>query len=394
MTPDIALVLGILVVAVILFVTELVRIDVVAILVLVTLPITGLLTPQQAISGFSNPAVITVWAVFILSGGLSRTGVAGILGRQVLRLAGTSERGLVMVIMLTSASLSAFMNNVGVAALLLPVVMDISRRTRRPPSKLLVPLAYSSLLGGLLTLIGTPPNILVSAGLEDAGLRGFAMFDFAPVGAGVVLAGIAYMTFVGVRLLPSRDPGRVMAGGEEDLEEAYGIRERLFALDVPADSPLIGKTLSDSRLGEALDLSVLALQRGSDRELAPDRQTRLREGDRIIVQGPRESAREIGARAFLSLDSEPAPLEELVSEDVGFAEVRVKETSKLVGRTLREIGFRHRFEGCLVLSVWRDGEPLRTHLATTELEGGDILLVHGARDALAGIEESPDFEVS
>ena len=165
MTLEIGLVFGILIAAIILFVTELVRVDLVALMVLVMLAVTGVISTTDAISGFSNPAVITVWAVFILSGGLSRTGVAGILGRQVLRLSGDSEGRLIMVIMLTSAFLSAFMNNVGVAALLLPVVMDISRQTRRPPSKLLIPLAFSSLLGGLMTLIGTPPNILISAAL-------------------------------------------------------------------------------------------------------------------------------------------------------------------------------------------------------------------------------------
>ncbi len=167
MTPDIALLLAILVIAVTLFVTEKLRVDVVAMMVLVTLALTGLITPEEAVSSFRNPAVITVGAVFVLSAGLSRTGVAGILGRHVLRLAGGSELLLVVLIMTTSAFLSAFMNNVGVAALLLPVIMDIARRTNRPPSKLLIPLAYSSLLGGLTTLIGTPPNILVSAGLEQ-----------------------------------------------------------------------------------------------------------------------------------------------------------------------------------------------------------------------------------
>ena len=167
MTPEIALVLTILVIAVILFVSEKLRVDVVAMLVLVTLGLTGLISAEQAVSSFNNPAVITVGAVFVLSAGLSRTGVAGILGTHVLKLAHGSELLLVSLIMLTAAFMSAFMNNVGVAALLLPVIMDIARRTGRSPSKLLIPLAFSSLLGGLTTLIGTPPNILVSAGLEE-----------------------------------------------------------------------------------------------------------------------------------------------------------------------------------------------------------------------------------
>jgi di/tricarboxylate transporter len=163
MTFQIALVFAILLVCLILFIGGWIRIDLVALLVLAGLAISGLVTPREALSGFSNPAVITVWAMFILSGGLARTGVAGKLGEQVLRVAGRGELRLVLVIMLVSAFLSAFMNNVGVAALLLPVVMDISRSTGTSPARLLMPLAYASLLGGLTTLIGTPPNILVAA---------------------------------------------------------------------------------------------------------------------------------------------------------------------------------------------------------------------------------------
>jgi len=179
MTFDIALVLSIVALAVLLFVTERIRVDLVALLVLGSLALTGLVTPTEALSGFSNPAVVTVWAVFILSSALSRTGVANVVGHQVLRLAGPSELSLLTVIMLTAAVLSAFMNNVGVAALLLPVVMDIARRTGRPPSRLLIPLAFGSLLGGLTTLIGTPPNILISDILRDYGLQPFQLFDYS-----------------------------------------------------------------------------------------------------------------------------------------------------------------------------------------------------------------------
>ncbi len=394
MNLEIALVLGILVAAVILFVTELVRVDVVALMVLISLALTGVLTPAQAVSGFSNPAVITVWAVFILSGGLSRTGVAGILGRQVLRLAGDSEGRLVMVIMVTAASLSAFMNNVGVAALLLPVVMDISRRTRRAPSKLLIPLAFSSLLGGLMTLIGTPPNILVSAALGEHGLEPFKMFDFTPVGAGVVLAGIAYMSLVGRRLLPSRNPAREMAGEEVDLDSVYGLQERLFVLDVPESSALVGKSLAESRVGSALALSVMGILRRGRLELAPDPAIVFEAGDRIVVQGQRAALGELGVQQYLSLESETVALEELVSPEVEFAEVALAPRSKLFGKTLREIDFRHRFHGVIVLALWRDGVPLRTHLATTELRPGDALLVHGGRRQLEKMRDNPEFLVS
>ncbi|MCZ6727819.1 MAG: SLC13 family permease [Acidobacteria bacterium] len=393
MTFEIGLVFGILVVAVFLFVTELVQVDLVALMVMVSLALTGLISPTDAVSGFSNPAVITVWAVFILSGGLARTGVAGILGRQVLRLAGNSEARLILVIMLTAAFLSAFMNNVGVAALLLPVVMDISRQTRRPPSKLLIPLAFSSLLGGLMTLIGTPPNILVSAAMEENGLKPFEMFDFTPVGVVVVVAGIAYMVLVGRRILPSRNPAREMAGEEVDLDQVYSLRERLFVLDLPEGSPLAGKSLAECRVGSALGLNVMGIRRGGRLDLAPDPATRFEPGDQIVVQGQQDALGEVGVPKYLSLEPIRVSPQELLSTDVEFAEVVLRRRSRFLGRTLRDIDLRHRFN-VLIVALWRDGEPLRTHLATAELAPDDVLLAHGTKEGLQKLRDSAHFRVS
>ncbi|MGB5740793.1 MAG: SLC13 family permease, partial [Woeseia sp.] len=202
MTFEIALVLGILAAALILFVSEVIRMDLVALLVLGTLAITGLVPADQAFLGFSNNAVVTVWAMFILSEGLTRTGIADVIGRQVIRVAGRREVPMIIVIMITAAVLSAFMNNIGVAALMLPVVVDVARRTRIPVSRLLMPLANASLLGGLMTLIGTPPNLLISQALVGGNFEPFALFDFLPVGGGVVLAGILFVALVGRLLLP------------------------------------------------------------------------------------------------------------------------------------------------------------------------------------------------
>jgi di/tricarboxylate transporter len=394
MTLEIALVLGILFAAILLFVTERVRVDVVALMVLVSLVFTGLLTPLQAISGFSNPAVVTVWAVFILSGALGRTGVARILGRQILRMSGNSESRLTMVIMLTSALLSAFMNNVGVAALLLPVVMDISRRTRRSPSRLLIPLAFSSLLGGLTTLIGTPPNILVAAALGEHGLTPFRFFDFTPVGAAVVLAGIAYMSFIGRRLLPERIPVRELTGEKVDLDQVYGIMAGLLVLDVPGGSPLIGRSLADSRVGSALGLNVMGVKRGSRVELAPDPSFRFEAGDQLIAQGPRDASREVGVSDYLEVARERVAPEELITPDWDFAEITLPRKSRLLGRTIRDIDFRKRYHGALVLAAWRYDRPIRTHLAETTLEANDVLLVFGRRKNLAKLRQSANVNVS
>ncbi len=267
MTYQIALVLLILIAAVVLFVTERLRVDLVALLVLGSLAVTGLVTPTEALSGFSNPAVVTVWAVFILSGSLSKTGVANIVGRTILRWSGDGEVRLLIVIMVTAGVLSAFMNNVGVAALLLPVVISIARRTNQPPSKLLMPLAFATLLGGLTTLIGTPPNLLVSEALTEYGLPPFSLFDFAPTGLAVMAAGIAFMVLVGRHLLPVRDPAREFTDSHRSsLEQVYDLGERVSVIRLPDDSLLAGKTLAESRLG-----SILGLKRARDHPQRPDR---------------------------------------------------------------------------------------------------------------------------
>ena len=228
MTFEIIIVLTILVLAIVLFITEWVRMDVVALLVLGSLAVAGLVTPSEALSGFSNPAVVTVWAVLILSGGLARTGVAGLIGRRLMQLAGDSEIRLLVIIMLTVGILSGFMNDIGVASLFLPVVIDIARRTKQPPSKLLMPLAFAALLGGLNTLIGTPPNILISEALKEAGLRPFQMFDYTPVGISVLLVGTAFMALVGRRLLPSRDPAREFPQPrEKDFKSFIELHDRM-----------------------------------------------------------------------------------------------------------------------------------------------------------------------
>ncbi len=389
MTLEIATVLGILTAAVVLFVSEKLRVDVVALLVLLAVALTGLVEPKQALSGFSNPAVVTVWAVFILSGGLTRTGVANVVGRQVMRMAGGSEMGLVVAIMLTAGGLSAFMNNVGVAALLLPVVMDITRRTRIPPSKLLIPLAFSSLLGGLITMIGTPPNILISDATRDFGLeKPFELFDYTPVGLAVMLAGVAYMALVGRHMLPVRDPAR-MAAGDEDLGRLYHLRDRLTLLRLPEGSILAGKSLAESRLGSALGVNVMAVRHGERTRLAPSRETVLAAGDQLLVEGSLDRFLEIRGQEYLAFEEESRTLIRLVSPELAFHDVTFRPGSGLVGQTLRQIDFRGRF-GVNVMAIRRGGKALRQSLASLALEADDVLMVQGSD---LKIRDDDDFTV-
>lgn len=393
MTPQIATVLAILGVAIVLFVTERIRVDVVALLVLVSLALTGLVTPTEALSGFSNPAVVTVWAVLILSAGLARTGVAGLVGQQVLRLAGNSEVRLIALIMLTVGVLSGFMNDIGVAALMLPVVVDIARRTARPPSKLLMPLAFAALLGGLNTLIGTPPNILVSETLHEYGLRPFRMFDYTPVGVVVMLAGVAFMVLVGRHLLPARDIKELSAEAQADLPGFFGLRERLFVVRLPAESTLAGKTLAQSRLGAVLGLNVIGILRDGQTQLAPHPGTVLRADDRLLVGGRPDQLAELRGRHHLTIEEERLPVERLISAEIQIAEVAFSPRSSLPRQTLEQIGFRDRF-GVIVLAIRRGGSVLRTNLGTIPLQRDDILLVQGHRVQLDALREDPDLLVS
>ena len=392
MTPDIAIVFTILAAAVILLVTEWIPMEVTALLSLGAVALLGLVSPVEALAGFSNPAVITVWAVFILSGGLTRTGVASVIGRFVLRLAGESESRMIVVIMTTAGVLSAIMNNVAVAALMLPVVMDICRQTTRPPSRLLMPLAYGSLLGGLTTQIGTPPNILVTDALSEAGFIPFSFFDFTPVGLSVMAAGIGFMTLIGRHLLPQRD---VVSESSEanklGWQTQYDLQERLFHIRVPADSLLIDKTLAQIRLGSVLKWNVIGITRGGRTMLAPGAADTLHAGDLLTVEGRIENLNEVKNWRQLNIESNGIDLGEAYSRDVQFAEVSLPVNSRFAGSTLNSLGFRDLF-GVDVLAIRHNGNMKRTHLQDERLRRGDILLVAGREERLADLETTDGFD--
>jgi di/tricarboxylate transporter len=392
-TPEIATTLVILVVAVLLFVTDRVRIDLVALVVMVALALTQLVTPSEALSGFSNLAVITVWAVLILSAGLSKTGVASVVGQLVLRLAGRSEVRLLAIIMIVAGVLSSFMNNIGVAAMLMPVVINIARRIGRPPSKLLMPLAFASLLGGMTTLIGTPPNILVSEAMQNMGIEPFRMFDFAPFGMVVMLVGVAYLVLFGRHLLPNRDIAKESARLDtSDLGDVYDLSERLFRVKLPASSLLDGKTLAKSRLGSALGLNVFAILRDGNTRLAPDPETVLRSGDGLLVGGRLDQLNGLRGHRHLLLQNDHVTTEWLTSDDISIVEAKLSRDSSLIGKTLIESDFRHRFS-INVLGIYRNGTPFLANIQDITLAEGDILLVQGARDDLEKQVRSNNVEV-
>lgn len=393
MTIEIILVFLIIAVAVILFISDKLRVDLVALMVLGALVLTGLITPADAVSGFSNPAVVTVWAVFILSGALSRTGVANIIGNQVMRIAGDGQYRLLFLIMFTAAILSAFMNNVGVAALLLPVVMEIARRTETPPSKLLMPLAYGALLGGLTTLIGTPPNILASDALSENGLEPFGLFDFAPVGIVIMLVGLIFMVLVGHRLLPKRDTSQYLKSSDDkDLERFYHLQEQLLVLQIPDDSQLSGKSLTESRLGSILGLNVIAIIHDGHTQLSPGPENMLRSGDRLLVVGERKKLAQLRQHQVDTMERLPLTVERIQSAGIELVEAQLTKETPFVGQTLQKADFRGKY-GLNILAIRRNDKILRSNLSSVELQDDDVLFLQGSQDRVATMRESNDFQV-
>jgi di/tricarboxylate transporter len=386
MNLDIALTLSIIVIALILFATDKLRVDVIALLVLLSVGLLGLIDPEEVFEGFSNPAVITVWAVYIVSGGLFRTGVADFMGRLILKISGTKEISLIASIMLICGIISAFMNNVGATAMLLPAVVGISRQTKVPVSKLLIPLSFSSLLGGKMTLIGTPANILATNILADRGLPTLGFFDFTPIGVIVLITGILYMVVVGRHLLPVRESG-------EDWESMDRLREYVTEVHIPGDSPLIGKSLFQSGLGKEFDLTVVAIDRDGEEETRITRDTVLQAEDIIMVEGSVENLMHARKTLGLVIEAErKLDLHRLEPGTVQVFEATLAPGSSLVGRSLREVRFRDQY-GFTALAIWRHGEVITQKLRDIPLMFGDGLLLQGPAHRMRALQESRDFLV-
>mgnify|MGYP001094066755 CR=1 FL=1 len=389
MTTENYLVLGILAIAILLFVSERLRVDLVAMMVLVALAVTGLVTVEGAFSGFASPAVIVVWAVFIISGGLTRSGVADLIARQVVRLAGRSQLRLMLLIMVAVGIMSAFMSNVGAAAILLPAVMSVARETDIPPSKLLIPLAWASLLGGNVTMIGTPPNILASSILEIYGnIEPFGFFDFVPMGTVVLVAGILYLVLVGRHLLPERTAG----GG---LVDSYPVQEYLTEARVADDSPLVGKTVGEADLERRYGLNVihvhLCCQDGET--VSAMTEHRLQPGDELHLEATASAILEAGRTLGLNpVPDRPIQPWEPEPERPAFelAEVVLAPSSSLRCSTLQEMDFRSRF-GLAVLAIRHQGHTFFERLGDVQIDFGDSLLLQGPVEKINLLRHERDF---
>jgi len=385
----------ILALAVGLFLSDRLRADLVALMVVFALGVTRVLTPQEAFSGFSRSAVITIMAIFILTEGLQRTGMTDRIGSLLLRVAGTRESRLVVIVMLAGACLSLFMNNIAAASVLLPAVSGAAHKSDIHPSRLLMPLAFATILGGMATLL-TTTNIVVSSLLRDEGLAGFGLLDFAPVGLPMVATGVGYMALWGRRRLPAQSAGeRLLAASpaEGDLVDIYRLGERLFRARVPARSALIGRPLVRSTFREMYGVNLLAVERNRHVMLSPAPDTILQQGDIMLLEGKLDDFRRRDVEPYLEiLPPREWHERDLESSTIVVVEAVLAPRSNLIGRTLRDAHFRIKY-GMNVLAIWRAGRPIRTGLTELPLQFGDVLLLQGQRERLRVLRAEPDFIV-
>ncbi|MEM6706074.1 MAG: SLC13 family permease [Acidobacteriota bacterium] len=390
MTLEIGFLFLVLGAMVYLFLTEKLPVDLTAFLGLVILIFAGYVPADKAFDGFASSAVITMLAIFILSAALLNTGVADVVAKRIHRWVGSREIPLLITVMIVAGVLSAFMNNIAATAVLMPAVASLGRQAGLSPSRLFMPLAFGAILGGTTTLVGTPPNILAGAMLEERGLEPFSMFDFTPIGLAMLGIGVLFMVTVGRRLLPDRDPEG--DGGGPDLAQLYQLQDQLISIRIPKTSRLDGATLGSTRLGSALGVQIVAVVRDGRTQLAPTAETTLEGDDELLVQGKLEDLRELLRVQGVEVDD---PLSRELKQRTAGVEgiaVRLRSSSGLVGKTLRDLAFREKY-GPKVVGLERDGQILREHLALERLRAGDELLCIGLENEVSALAEEQQFEV-
>jgi uncharacterized repeat protein (TIGR01451 family) len=375
MTTPIAIVLILLLVALVLFGTERIPIDIVTILLVIALVVTGTLTATEAFSGFGNDIVITISGLFILTGGLVKTGVVDVVGRRLHRIAGGNEFRLTVLIMFVAAGCAAVMKNTTTTAMFVPVVLGMAERARVAPSKLMMPLAFGAILGGTCTLIGTSTNLAVSGALPRYNMQPFSMFELTPVGVAIVFVGLLYMLLIGLRLLPRR-------GGSDSLTDQYHIRAYMSEVIVLPNSPLVGKTLAEANVGEELDLTVVGILRGKQGRIAPSSHERIEAEDLLLVQGRVEDILRVKTETGIEIKADFKLSDNVLeSGDIELFEVMVLRGSDFIDRTLKGLKFRQRYR-LTVLAINRHGVALLSKISAVGLRFGDVLLVQGKREQL------------
>lgn len=387
MSYEILFVFAVLLLAVFLFVTEKLPVDLVALLVMALLLVSGIISPAQGLSGFSNTATITVGAMFILSAGLFKTGAVSFLGVFVNQIFKKSFLVAMLVVMILVGVLSAFINNTPVIAIFLPILLGVARETHISASKILMPISFASMFGGVCTLIGTSTNILVSSIAEEQGLRAFSMFEFAPLGLIMFAVGTAYMLLIGIKLIPERR-------GEGDLTETFALNEYLTEIVILPEAASVGQKIKNAAIVHDLDISILEIRREDEIIHQPGPEVVLLADDILLVRCDLEKIRAMQEREGIRLKPQAKWGDESISSEVfRLLEVVIAPSSGLVGQTLKTSNFRENY-GATVLALRHRGELLREKLSDTVLSAGDLLLVEIHLERLNAFKRSNDFIIA
>ena len=389
---SIYLTLAVVVAALVCFITEILPVDITALCVAVASIVLGLVTPEEGIAGFGNSATITVMAMFILSAGITRTGVVQIFRDLLIQWGGTSVSRQILVMGLLVGPISGFINNTAVVAIFLPIIEEWCKKRDVSPSKLLMPLSFVTILGGMITVIGTSTNVLASGIAKDLGYGEFRLFQFTSLGIVTFLVGLAYLAFIAPRLLPNRKDLT-----SDRVSEDYGLEDYVTEVIVKPSSKLVGKTLRSAQLRRDFQVDILEIIRHGERLPQPVAERIVGADDILMMRGKTEDVLKIRTEQDLDLLPEvkfnSQNLEtELSSENIGVAEVLILSNSRSIGTTLRDIRFRQRYN-LTVLGIRRGEELIRDRLARVRLRFGDLMLVRGSKQSLLGLQTTRELLV-
>lgn len=387
-TGQVTIVITVFVLTILAFIIDKVRSDIVALCSLALLLVTGVLTPGEALAGFSNSAVVIMIGLFVVGGAVFQTGLAKMISGRLLKLAGTSEIKLFFLVMLVTATVAAFVSNTGTVALLLPIVLAMAKQAGTSPSKLMMPLAFASSMGGILTLIGTPPNLIVDGYLRDHGQPGFAFFDFLPIGLVCLAVGLLLLYPLCRFFMNKKHRNQEESGNEPSLASLlheYHLSDLVFRLQArDGQSPLDERTVGELDIHRRFGVTVLEVRRANRNVFSPSIQehvtaaTVFHPGDTFYVLGRREQVDRFAETYHLSVyeDEEHDGKAKLDFYEIGLAEVLITPNSALINRALRQANFKERF-GVNVLAIKRQGRYIFDDMMDSVVKNGDMLLVHG-----------------
>ncbi len=386
MTISIAIVLGIIVLAIVLFATEKISADTTALLVMVLLMLTGILTPEEALSGFAHEGTISVMALLILSLGLQSTGGVIYVGRYIEKIVGRNEIRMILMLSLVVAFASAFISNTAVVAILLPVTQQLAKFANVSVSRLLMPLSFSAMIGGSMTIIGTSTNIIVSSIYEEQFGRAFGIYEFSKLGFCLLIAYLIFMLLIGRLILPKHKK-------ESELTKDYELDQYLTQVKVLKKSPLIGKQIVGSKLIERHRIRVIEIARGDEIVFLPEEVEKVHEGDLLLIKTNVERLFQIRERLGLKVNKDRTlDDEEMTSEDAILIEAVIGLNSFLVGKKVRDVDFREEFNA-IPLAVRRSGVAVPKRVADIEIKFGDVWLFEARRNKMDKFYNSPDFIV-